>query len=103
MPDAARHMRQGRFTAEDARKFIEIKLNTTDKEGETYFVEIGALIGEDETGFEFVGYPYSSKHPIDYNYAFQYFLIKATKKVGQSNCPIYPDELKKIAGAGNER
>jgi hypothetical protein len=84
------------MTVEEAKKFIEKKINTTDKEGETYFVEIGALLGEDDTGFEFVGFPYSSKRPIDYNYAFHYFLIKETKKVGQSNCPIYPDDIKKL-------
>jgi hypothetical protein len=66
---------------------------------ETWNYQIGDLYGETAECFSFVVYPYSTKVPLDLNYAFLYYVMKDSGAVLRADSPLTEDELKEVKKA----
>jgi len=67
-----------------------------EKNGIIYYHKIGPFLYEEKDSFCFVSYPYTSKKPIDYEYAFYLFVLKDMDEITTSSAPLTPHELREI-------
>jgi len=67
-----------------------------EKNGIIYYHKIGPFLYEEKESFCFVSYPYTSKKPIDYEYAFYLFIFKDMDEIITSTAPLTPHELREI-------
>jgi hypothetical protein len=70
----------------------------TDEDGVTWHNKVSDLFYEYPDCFGFAVYSYSSKKPIDLNYAFEYFVDKVTGEIVCADSPMVEAEFKQMGG-----
>ena len=61
----------------------------------TYYKELAPFYKEFDNYFEFIGYPYTEKEPIEYDYAFEIYVDKNNGEIFEATAPISSVELRK--------
>ena len=73
-------------------------------DGETYYIKLGIFLKEEDGYYSFLGYPYSSKESVDYEYAFWVYINKELDDIttSDSDIPLYIlREIEKEHGINN--
>jgi hypothetical protein len=52
------------------------------------YTKLGIYLGEKDNYYSFLGYPHSSKKPVDYEYAFGIYIHKELDEISTSSAPI---------------
>ena len=86
------------MTAEEIKLLLEKHefVKYYDEEDEiTYYTELAPFYKEYDDSFGFVGYPYTAKYPIKYDYAFEIFVMKDNGEIFEAAAPMSSVELRK--------
>jgi hypothetical protein len=84
---------------EEARAILEKSeelASWTDADGITHHQQVGDLSYDYGDCFGFAVYPYSSKEPINPDFAFQYFVYKDNGEIVCADAPMVESEFKHL-------
>ena len=84
------------MTKEEAFDILKEHCEPVIKDGITYFKEIGDFRVETPDSFNWTVFLYTSEMPYNPDYAFVFYVNKATKAVSHSSIPLNDKEIEKI-------